>query len=64
MQHCESYIVRIYRRDEKDPAGIVGLVEVVESGQTRKFMNLNELGIVLGRKTKTEKQHMTEGGRI
>ncbi len=64
MPACESYIVRIYRRDKKDPAGIVGLVEVVDTGQTKKFMNLDELGIALTRKTKTEKRNASEGGNI
>lgn len=61
---CESYIVRIYRRDKKDPDRIVGLVEVVGTGQVKKFMNLTELGIALARKTKTERRHATSGGRI
>ena len=48
--------IRIYRWDKKDPAGIIGLVEVVGTGQMKKFMNLNELDIALGRKTRAEKR--------
>ena len=55
MQHCESYIVRIYRRDEKDPAGIVGLVEVVETGEVKKFAGGDELNAVLCNRRKEKK---------
>ncbi len=61
MPACESYIVRIYRRDEKDPAAIIGLVEVVGTGQTKKFMNLNELGIALFKKARVKKKHSEAG---
>ena len=56
MDPCESYIVRIYRRDKKYPAGIVGLVEVVETGQVSRFLDLEELSAVLCCKTGEEKQ--------
>ena len=52
----ESYIVRIYCRDKKDLAGITGMVEVVETGQVRKFVDLEELKAVLCRKTGKEKE--------
>ncbi len=43
----ESYIVRIYRRDPKDAAKIVGQVEVVEDEVKRMFGNRKELWEIL-----------------
>ncbi len=37
MDSCDSYIVRIYRRDAENPAVITGLVEVVETGEVKRF---------------------------
>ncbi len=39
----ENYIVRIYRRDEYQPGSLVGLVELVETGETQRFRTLSEL---------------------
>ena len=45
----ENHIVRIYRRDECQPDVIVGLVETVETGETRTFRTLGELTLILAR---------------
>ena len=55
MPMCESYIVRIYRRSKKDPETIVGLVEVVGTGEIRKFSSLNDLGTALYQKGRQRK---------
>ena len=39
----ESYIVRIYRRDPEDPQKSAGLVEVVNTEETRPFSDAREL---------------------
>ncbi len=39
----DTYIVRIYRRDARDPQQIVGRVEDAESGDSRTFHNASEL---------------------
>jgi hypothetical protein len=39
----DSYIIRIYRRDDRNPANIAGLVEIVESDETRPFVSYEEL---------------------
>jgi hypothetical protein len=39
----ESYLVRIYRRDPRDPEGVAGLVEIIEQERTETFKNAGEL---------------------
>ena len=39
----ETYIVRIYRREEKAPRKIVGVVEKVGDGGERSFRSTEEL---------------------
>ena len=39
----DSYVVRIYRRDPKDPRKSVGVVEQAEGKGERAFHNLEEL---------------------
>lgn len=43
----DSYVVRIYRRDPRAPARVVGTVEVVASGSEVGFRSLRELEQVL-----------------
>jgi hypothetical protein len=43
-----TYIVRIYRRDARDPQQIVGRVEDAESGDRQTFHNASELVRLLG----------------
>ncbi len=48
MQNCrESYIVRIYRRDEDNPQHLVGLVETVGVEGPTVFNNPEELWSIL-----------------
>ena len=43
----ESYIVRVYQRDQQDPTLMKGVVEVVESGEKRAFHASEELWRIL-----------------
>jgi hypothetical protein len=43
----ENYILRIYRRDECQPGSVIGLVEVVETGEKQSFKTLTELMSIL-----------------
>lgn len=43
----ENYIVRIYRRDEKDRTKVTGVVESVERETRHTFHTLNSLRSVL-----------------
>lgn len=43
----DSYIIRIYRRDAKNPAKIAGQVELVEREVTRCFGGVEELMEIL-----------------
>ena len=43
----ENYILRIYRRDECQLDGTVGLVEAVETGEIQPFRTLSELTTIL-----------------
>lgn len=46
----ESYVVRIYRRDAASPQSLVGLVELVEVGKEKAFVNFAELRAILDSK--------------
>ena len=45
----DSYIVTIYRRDEKNPHRVVGLVESVELEEKRAFRDRDELWGILAK---------------
>ena len=60
----ESYIVRVYRRDKKDPEEIVGLVEVVETGEVKKFANRYELDQIVSTRGKASKRSSKGRSRV
>lgn len=43
----ESYIIRIYQRDQKAPERIVGTVEFVDDQETKSFRTVSELTSIL-----------------
>jgi len=47
MKNCNSYLVRIYRRDENNPRLLVGVVEEVGAEGKKAFSNLYELWDIL-----------------
>jgi len=46
----ESYVLHIYRRDEQDPQKVVGLIEVVDKGETKVFSSFEDLREILASK--------------
>ncbi len=56
----DSYVIRIYRRDEQSPQNIIGLVEDVMIQETRPFKNFNELWEILRKKEKKKKERKRE----
>ncbi len=44
----DSYVIRIYRRDEKNPGKAAGQVEFVERGRVKNFTCVDELVDILG----------------
>lgn len=44
----DNYIVRIFRRDARDPEKIAGLVEIVATDEQRTFCGCDELREILG----------------
>ncbi len=44
----DSYIIRIYRREEKNPGKAAGQVEFVERGRVKSFTCVDELVELLG----------------
>ncbi len=53
----ESYIIRVYRREDKDARNLVGTVEVVETQEKKPFNNFDELRAILaqrGERTKNQ----------
>lgn len=47
METIDTYIVRIYRRDETDREKTTGLVEIVGSDKKEQFRNREELWNIL-----------------
>lgn len=45
---AESYLVRIYRRDVREPRRVTGLVEIIERERTETFKSADELLEILG----------------
>ena len=43
----ESYVIRIYRRDDENPGNCVGLAEIIEKDEKKVFKNLDELVEIL-----------------
>jgi hypothetical protein len=43
----EAYIIRIYRRDKKNPSNLVGIVEIIDTDEKMSFRNLNDLWDIL-----------------
>jgi len=39
----ESYVLHIYRRDNEDQQKVVGLIEIVNKGETRRFSSFDDL---------------------
>ena len=50
----ETYVVRIYRRNCDKVERIVGVAECVETGETWKFVSLQELVSIFGNKNDKE----------
>ncbi len=61
----ESYVIRIYRRDEQNPQNIIGLVEDVELEAKKAFHNIDELvEILIGKYTESKKGGMRKNNRL
>ncbi len=43
METIDTYIIRVYRREPREPRYLAGLVEIVESGQKHAFAGGVEL---------------------
>ncbi len=57
----ESYIIRIYRRDEQNPHNIIGLVEDVGLEAKTPFHNIEELiDILIGKYTESKQEGVRE----
>lgn len=48
----DSYVICIYRRDERNPEKAAGQVEFVEQGHVKSFTCVDELVDILGLKEK------------
>ncbi len=56
----DSYVIRIYRRDEKNPEKAAGQVEFIEKGRTESFTCVEELVEILGMKVKGAPGHVSK----
>ncbi len=61
-EKMESYVIRIYRRDEQNPQGIIGLVEDIGLEAKTPFHNVEELIHILIGKYTESKQGLKGGG--
>jgi hypothetical protein len=60
----DSYVVRIYRRDESDPRKVTGLVEFIEQDQVKSFTCVEELVKILDLKEEVHaREHNEEACR-
>ncbi len=59
----DSYVIRIYRRDEKDPGKAAGQVEFVEQGRVKSFTCVDELVKILRLKEKRAPSRRSIGVR-
>ncbi len=55
----DTYVIRIYRRDEKNPGKAAGQVEFVERGLVKSFTCVEELVEILGLKEKGAPGHVS-----
>lgn len=61
----ESYIIRIYRRDEQNPQNIIGLVEDVGLEAKTPFHNVEELiHILIGKYTESKQGWRRKNNRL
>ena len=56
----ESYIIRVYRREEKNAKDLVGMVEIVETQEKKSFTNFGELRDILKTRDKNANQVLPE----
>lgn len=59
----DSYIIRIYRRDAKNPVNIAGQVEFVEREETRSFGGAEELMEILAQSKGRKQVQKTKPGK-
>lgn len=59
----ESYIVRIYRREQADPTQLAGQVEDVSDGGVHPFTSADNLGEIFTHKTAAAASGRPKGGR-
>ena len=43
----DSYLIRIYRRDKKNPEAIIGIIEEIGAEKQESFGNLSELTAII-----------------
>ena len=61
----DSYLVRIYRRDKKNPEGITGTVEKIGTEKSHGFKSLEELGgIITGKRQGKNEAKESGHGKI
>ncbi len=56
----DSYVIRIYRRDEKSPGKAAGQVEFIEKDRMESFTCVDELVEILGLKEKGAPGHVSK----
>ena len=45
----DSYLIRIYRRDKKNPEAIIGIIEEIGADKQESFGNLSELTAIISK---------------
>ncbi|MBA2409572.1 MAG: hypothetical protein H0V62_07315 [Gammaproteobacteria bacterium] len=46
-ERVESYVIRIYWREERDPRQVVGIVEHADDGRQQSFSDMRSLWAIL-----------------
>jgi len=59
----DSYVIRVYRREETGTGQLVGLVETVGNEEQKPFATIEELWNILGAEKKTRKSRPSPAKR-
>ena len=60
MERIDTYIVRIYRRDDNDPRQVSGVVEIAGGDERRTFSNYDEFWEALAPEKKKKRKRGTK----
>ena len=58
--NMDSYLIRIYRRDKKNPEAVIGVIEEIGTNKKRSFANLKELSTFISKGIRRKHHEQTK----